>query len=232
MVTPKGKIHIAAALGINLSADAVADPIVLAPDVVYGVMDKLDVGLYHTNHGLTGFWGEGASASGLCLVGDFCGDVYNGPTGILAQYELVTGKLSAAADGGLVLSNIAGDTMFMNLKVGADVMYMLNDKMGIVANPMLSIGINERDFNKEVLAIPVAFMYGVSDKIHAGVQTGIIAPLDGFADFMALQLNLAGMMMVDEKLSVGGVLGFPNIAGNDGSSADFRAVSLFAMYNL
>ena len=42
MVTATGKIKINAAVGVNLSADAVADPIALAPDVVYGVMDKLD----------------------------------------------------------------------------------------------------------------------------------------------------------------------------------------------
>jgi hypothetical protein len=232
MTNGKGKIVVAAAVGINLSADFVGDPVVIAPDVSYGVMPKLDVGLYHTNHGLTGFWGQGAGPSGVCAVGDLCADAYNGPTGILAKYELVSGKMSAAANGGLVLSNIAGDTMFMQLKAGVDIRYMLNDKMGIMTSPTLFAGINERDFNKETIALPVAFMYMVSDKLHAGVQSGVLTPIEDAGDFMQIQLNLAAMMMIDAKLGVGGVIGFPNIAGNDGSSADFRALSVFAKYHL
>jgi len=229
MVTATGKIKINAAVGVNLSADAVADPIALAPDVVYGVMDKLDAGLYHTAMGITGFWSQ--NGGGLCLVGDACGDVYNGPTGILANYSLAEGQLSVAGNGGLVLTNIAGDTMFMGLKAGARVRYMIDDKMGLQVDPSIIIGLNERDFNKEVIALPVAFMYAVDAKIHAGVQTGVFAPLEDIGDFYQIPLNLAGMYQVDSKLGVGGAFGFGNIAGKN-SSADFRNLTIFATYAL
>ena len=71
MVVAKGKIKINAAIGINLSDEdkgigKPGDPINISPDVIYGVMPKLDVGIYHTNQGLTGFYFEGLGG-GLCV---------------------------------------------------------------------------------------------------------------------------------------------------------------------
>tara|TARA_R110002096_G_scaffold44526_13_gene120558 strand:+ start:154751 stop:155689 length:939 start_codon:yes stop_codon:yes gene_type:complete len=230
MVTAKGKIKIRAALGVGLSKDFVGDPIALAPDVVYGAMDKLDVGLYHTNMGLTGFWTQ--FGGGLCLTGDLCFDeVYNGPTGILANYSIAEDQLSIAANGGLVFSSIAGDTMFMSLKAGARINYAIDDKMGLQIDPAIVLGLNERDFNGDGLLLPVSFMYAVDAKIHAGVQSGISGPLDGFGDGYVIPLTLAGMYQVDSKLGVGGAFGFLNIAGSD-SSADIRGLTLFANYAL
>ena len=237
MVVPKGKIQLGVALGVNMSADVVGDPIVLAPDVAYGAMDKLDVGLYHSNYGLTGFWNQ--SAGSLCIVGDTCGDVYNGPTGILANYSVMEGQMGVSAGGGLVLSNVTGDTMLMDIKLGAKIRYAIDAKMGIIAEPALAFSINERDADvmagslgkRDAFVLPVAFMYAVDAKIHAGVQTGISGPLDGFGDAYRIPLNVSGMYQVDAKLGVGGMFGFMNIAGK-GSDADFRNLTLFAHYTL
>lgn len=232
MVVPKGKISIHAALGVNLSADAVAKPIALAPDVIYGAIDKLDVGLYHSNYGIFGFWGQ--NGGGLCLTGEEngCGDLYNGPTGILVNYSISNDQLSIAAGGGLILSNVAGDTMLMDLKAGAKIRYMIDDKMGIQVDPSLVISLNERDpLKRDSLFVPAAFMYAVDAKIHAGVQTGIAGPLDGFGDAYIIPLAFGGMYQIDSKLGVGGAFTFENIAGN-GSSADFRNLSVFGKYNL
>ncbi len=230
MVTPKGKIALSASLGVNLSADQVADPIALAPDVRYGVMDKLDAGLYHSTYGINGFWLQ--NGGGLCLVGDACGDVYNGPTAVLANYSIMEGKTGVSAGGGLVLSNIAGDTMFMDLKVGAKVFHALGEKMAIIAEPSLFLSINERDpLTRDQLNVPVSFMYAVDQKTHAGVQTGIAGPLDGFGDAYSIPLNLAGMHMLSGTLGVGGAFGFGNLIGK-GGTADGRNLTLFAHYML
>lgn len=239
MVTATGKIKIRAALGINLSADAVGDPVALAPDVVYGAADKLDVGLYHTNMGITGFWTQ--AGGGLCLIGDACAEVYNGPIGILANYSLAEGQLSVAANGGLTFQNVIDDAdMRVGIKLGARVRYMIDDKMGLQIDPSIVVGVTSREldvagvtvpYNTDVLFLPVAFMYAVDAQIHAGVQTGIAGPLDGFGDSYIIPLNVAGMYQVDSKLGVGGAFGFGNIAGK-GSSADSRNLTLFANYAL
>ncbi len=230
MVVPKGKIQIGVALSVGLWKDNVGDPIALSPDVTYGAMDKLDVGVYHTNYGLTGLWTQ--FGGGLCVVGDFCADVYNGPTGILANYSVMEGQMGVSAGGGLILSDIVGDTMLMDLKLGAKIHYAIDAKMGIVAEPALTFSVNERDpAARDRLFLPVAFLYAVDAKIHAGVQTGIAGALDGFGDTYIVPLNLMGMYQVDAKLGVGAAFGFMNIGGKD-STADARDLSIFANYAL
>jgi hypothetical protein len=215
MVTPKGKIMINAAIGVNLSdsdktGGDIADPLNISPDVVYGVMPKLDVGLYHSNYGLTGFYFEGIQESGLCVSGDVCGEVYNGSTGILAKYELVNGKLSAAGNGGVVLTSITDDfDMGIDLKLGANVRYMLNEKMVILANPNVHVNLVSDDLasDKHQLYIPLALMYAVNEKLHAGVQTGVLAlDVAKVGDTYFLPLSLGAKMKIDDKLSVGAAI--------------------------
>lgn len=230
MVAAKGKIVINAAIGVGLAKDFVGDPISLSPDIIYGAADKLDVGLYHSFKGLTGFWSQ--SVGSLCLTGDFCRDeIYNGPTGLLANYSLVEGDLSVAANGGVIFSNIAGDTMLMEIKASARIQYAIGEKMGIQIDPAVLISLNERERNSDDILVPVAFLYSVAPQISAGVQTGITGKIDGFGDKHSIPLNLAGMYEVDSKLSVGGAFGFPNIAGTD-STADVRSLAIFAKYEI
>lgn len=236
MTVPKGKIVISGTIGVNLSTDLAGDPISINPDVAYGVMPKLDVGLYHSNYGITDFWYDGLVGGGICVSGDLCAEVYNGPTGILANYEIATGQMSLAAGGGLILTNVTDDAdMGINIKAGADMRYALNDKMLIMASLNLFLNVSDRDVGTDQLHLPVGLMYAVNDKIHAGVQTGIqAADLGEIGDTYNVPLSLAGMMKIDEKLSVGGSLGFPFVVtAIDGlDAADFRTLALFGKYAL
>jgi hypothetical protein len=243
MVTPKGKISINAGIGINLSDEdkgfgKVADPINISPDVVYGVMPKLDVGLYHSNQGLTGFYFEGLGG-GVC-IGDACAEAYNGPTGILARYEIVNGNVGVAGNGGVVLTNITDDAdIGIRLKLGADVRYMINDAMGLMVNPNVHVNIAADDAVSDTheLYLPIGLMYAINDKIHAGLQTGIYAlDIGELADTWFLPITVGGMMKIDDKLSVGGAIGLPIIASGvdmvpDGP-IDTRTFSIHAKYNL
>jgi len=228
MIVAKGKIMVAAGLNVNLSKDSVGDPLSITPDVTYGAIPKLDVGLYHSNYGLTGFWTQ--AGGGLCISGDACADVYNGPTGILANYGIQEGQMSMTAGGGLVLSNIAGDTMLMDIKAGVKIHYAVDPNIGIVTEPSIILSINERDpLKRDGLLLPVAIGYKVDPKLSVGVQTGITGPFDGFGDSYAIPFNLGANFAVDEKLSVGGAFGFPNLAGKDGS-ADGRLLTFIGTY--
>ncbi len=230
MVTPQGAIALTAAVGVNLSSDAVGDPVALAPDIRYGVMNKLDAGLYHSAYGITGFWQQ--NGGGLCLVGDSCSDTYNGPTAILANYSLAEGALGVTAGGGIVLDNIAGDALLLDLKVGAKVHYTLGEKMALAAEPALFVSATERDPQpRDLLSLPLAFMYAIDAKTHAGVQSGITGPLDNFGEAYQIPLSVAGMYQLDGALGVGGAFGFSNLMGK-GGTADERNLTLFAHYML
>jgi hypothetical protein len=229
MILPKGKLAVNVMLGVSLSADAVAKPISINPDVKYGVAPKLDVGVYHSPMGVTGFWA--GAGGGICVTGEDngCAKAFDGPTAILANYSLGEGKLSLAANGGISLNSF--DPMMLAIKAGVIGRYMVNEKIAVNFAPNLFLGVTERDAgNKEILNVPVSFGYMVNEKLHAGVQTGIWGPLDGFGDFFMVPVNLGAMYMVSDKLGVAGAFGFTNLLGKN-SSADGRALSIYAMWH-
>jgi hypothetical protein len=240
LVTPKGKISIFAALQVNLSKDLgvakVGDPISIQPDIFYGVMPKLEVGVAHSSYNLTGFWGGFSFPSGGVCIGDEmgpCADkVYNGPIGILGRYALVDdGKLGIAADAGLVLRAL--DPFAIGAKAGIRGHYMAG-KLMIGFAPNIQIGITKRDEGggKEFLAVPVDVHYMVSPKLGVGVQTGIQGPLDEFGDSYAIPVSLGAMFMPNEKLGVGGAFNLNRIAGFDGpGAADLRSLTVFVMWH-
>jgi hypothetical protein len=227
LILPKGKIAVNVVLGVNLSTDAVAKPIAIAPDVWYGVAPKLDVGLVHSNYGLTGFWFQ--PGGGVCVTGEEngCAKLYDGPVGLLARFLLAEGGVDLAANGGLVISSL--DPMTLSLKLGVDGRWM-SGKIAVLFNPYVGIGLTERDFNKEEIGVPVTVGYMVNEKLHAGVQTGIAGPLDGFGDFFIVPVGLGALFALNENMSVGGAFNFVNLAGNNGG-ADFRTLDLMLKWH-
>lgn len=228
MTVPKGKIDVTVVVGLNLGESAIAKPISILPDIFYGVGPKLDVGLAHSNHALTGFWADGLGG-GLCLSGEDngCGKVYNGPVGLLAHFGLSDGSVSLAADGGVVIASLS-DPMQLGVKLGVDGMKM-SGKLAIGFKPNIYIGLTERDSgNKETLNVPVDVMYMASDKLGVGVQTGITGPLDGFGDFYSIPVSIGAMFKANDNLSVGGSFNLLRVAGFEGpGAADIRTLSLF-----
>jgi hypothetical protein len=223
MILAKGKLKVNVPIGINLGADAVAKPIALAPDVWYGVAPKLQVGLVHSNMGLTGFWFQGLGG-GVCVTGTEgnCAKLYNGPVGVLAHYLVMEGGIDLAADAGLVISTL--DPMALSMKVGVRGRWM-SGKIAVHFSPGVGVGVTERDTNGDEIFVPVSVGYMVSDKLAAGVQTGIFGPLDGLGDAFAIPLGLGAKFNVNESISVAGSFNFWNIAGKN-SSADFRDLTV------
>jgi len=234
MTLPKGGIVIHALVEVNMSADFVGKPFSIAPDIWYGVSDKLTVGLSHSSWAATGFFG--GVGEGLCLAGEDngCYKVYNN-LGLEAVYGVKEdASMSLAATGGLEIPALAtpgadGDIMLMGIKLGVKGEYRTG-KIGIQFEPNLYSGATERDAgNKEKLFIPVGAMYSVDAKLHAGVQTGIAGPLDGFGDAYTVPFSFGAYYMVSPKIAAGGVFSFLNLAGKN-SSADYRSLSLILGY--
>jgi len=239
LVLPKGGISLHVGLEINMSTDAVGKPFSIAPDVWYGVNEKLSAGIVHSVYGRTGFW-DGYRSS-LCLAGEEngCAKVYDN-IGVAGKYALSqTADMGLAAIGGLHVNSF--DPMLLALRVGVEGMWT-SGKMAVHFVPSLQIGLTEREpeaatpgiavsANKEVLAIPVSLMYAASHQLHAGVQTGIRGPLDGFGDAYSVPLSLGAIYMVNPQIMVGGAFGFNRILGAElpeGVSAmDFRALNIF-----
>lgn len=230
LVTPSGSIALSVAVGVNLGAENVGNPVAIAPDVRYGVMDKLDVGLYHSTYGTSGFWNQ--EGGGLCFTGDACAELYDGPTALLANYSLGEGALSMAVSGGVIFTGISSDSLLIDVKAGMKLSYVVSEKIGLSAEPALFVSATEREpETRDLLSVPLALMYMVNATVHAGVQTGIAGPLEGFGDGYKVPLSIASLVQIDGKLGVGGAFGFGNLFGK-GGTADERNLSLFARYAL
>jgi hypothetical protein len=253
MIAAAGKIVIAGSTAnVNLSADAVAKPIFFSPAVYYGVSEKINVGLTHDG-GSTPITPRpglrfisitipnpidptmtttvtGAGGSGICISGEEngCSKVYDN-VGADVLFSLSEGKNSLAAHGGLDVFSF--DPFVLSLRAGVIGSYAANDKIKIVYDPRISIGITERDFNKESIDVPVWAWYAVNEKMGAYLHTGIGGPLDGFGDAFRVPVGLGLNYGVNEKLTVGGDFHFANLLGK-GGDADFRVLGIRAIYAL
>ncbi|MBL0214243.1 MAG: hypothetical protein IPQ07_10175 [Myxococcales bacterium] len=222
----KGMIEIRADVFVNLSKDAVAKPFAIAPDIYYGVSDKLMVGLTHN--------------TGLCLSGTDggCGKVYN-DVGFEGVFSLKRdAKMDLAAAGGLELASL--DPMLARLNVGVRFKYRAG-KIGIYVDPNLGLGLNKRDSdpvtglggNKEALSLPVKVGFQATPKLMVHVRTGIAglgigpnagAPLSHFGDLFVIPVGVGALFAVSNKIDVGGEFFFPAVAGSDLASTDLRAL--------
>jgi len=226
MLLAKGKIGVGVGVQVNLSKDLVAKPISIQPDVWYGVMPKLEVGVAHSSMGLSGWWG--GIGGGLCVTGtdNGCAKFYNGPVGVIAHYLLVEGGVDLAADAGVVIRALDPD-MLLDLKLGVMGRWM-SGKIMVMFNPNIWAGLTKRDAgNKEYLSIPVAVGYMVSPKLAAGVQTGITGPLDHFGDFYSIPVSLGAHFMVNDNLAAFGAFNLFRVAGFEGpGAADLRGLTV------
>ena len=116
LTVPAHRYVVSGLLVVSLSKDAAFSPVSVAPDVWYGVTDKLTVGLVHSSRALGGFLGGAGDALCLTGTGGGCRGFYD-HAGLLVRQHLVDGPLTVAFDGGLVARSF--DPFALTLKVGA-----------------------------------------------------------------------------------------------------------------
>lgn len=190
---------------VNLSSGSAGDPILLAPDVYYGVNQKLTVGIDHTQ--------------GICLSGDAC-DRYN-DVGIDALYSLIySDRVNVAARGGLRFADL--DPATVGLEIGVAARLGFGD-VAVVVEPRLYLGLLERDARGEQLDVPVQVQYQLNENNAVFLRTGLLGPLDGFGDAVQIPIGVGTLFALSRRLDVGLEFLFPNLAGN-GATVDNRAL--------
>lgn len=193
---------------INLSTDAIAKPISLAPSVFYGVNKKLSVGVTHS--------------TGVCISGtdNGCAKAYD-DFGVDALYSVMhKGALQLAAHAGVGVAAIDPYTMGLNL--GA-LVRIRSGKLAIVADPTIYVGITERDARKEQVSFPLWVKFQLSKEANAFVSTGLFGPLDGLGDAYQVPVGAGATYTLSNRIDVGAEVTFLNLAGK-GNSSDLRAL--------
>lgn len=239
MTLPAGRALLQGYLELNLSSDLVGKPISLAPDLWYGVNDDITVGLVHSSHATTGFFG--GAGDGICFVSeeDGCPEVLQN-TAVAGRYHLTSEPVALAADAALVVRQL--DPFQLALKAGVVGKWQSGAISALFA-ANLFVGVTEREVdggvmveagaNKEDINLPVAVMYALSPELSLGVQTGVFLPLSETADTYLIPLSLGARYMVSPQISVDALFSFPAlIGGPEETGADFRVLTLGAGYAL
>ncbi len=247
LFTAPGKLTIAGStVNIGLFPDNAGKPISLAPSIFYGVNEKLVVGLTHD--GGTTPWTPRPSVGvtlitvagipfpalqgfGICVTGDDggCGKVYNN-VGVDALYLLKSdAKFTLAAHPAIDVRSF--DPFTLALRVGVLGNYAVNDKVNIAFDPRISIGLTERDFQNDVIDIPVWAWYKATPELGVYLHTGFAESLSDFGDSYQIPLGLGANYAINEQLTAGLDFHFLNMLGSDGGT-DAKMIGLRAIYNL
>jgi hypothetical protein len=210
LTMPAKRLFLHANIEMEMSKGAAGKAISLSPDVFYGVNEKLTVGLVHSFQATTGFMG--GSGSSLCLIGDLCGDVYNG-FGLDARYQLKSGKVSIAGNAGIQALNIDPFQLLLKLGVVGRWRPSPTSKLAVDFQPAVFFGITEREpavpmmgvvvqTNKEIVAVPATLLYAIKPNISLALQTGVILPLDDPGARFLIPASLGASYWVNNQITI------------------------------
>lgn len=194
------------------------EPIVLAPDLYYGVSDLLTIGLTHTNHA-TFF-----PPAGFCVSGteNGCPKVYNA-IGAEAQYDLTRrSHLDLAVRAGVSAGRFSPDFAF-GATAGVQVRFK-GSRAAVVLDPNVYIGIIERDTfpigmegasYPDYLFLPVQFQYQLNTQAMVFAMSGLNTPLKDTGDFFQIPAGVGANFAVNNRMDAGLELQLANVAGKD-----------------
>jgi hypothetical protein len=250
---PAGKLAITAAVQVGLSSELgggeAGTPLSIAPDVWYGINEKLSAGVVTSIHGLTGFWGGqvGNVGTGVCLsdepgtdgVAAGCNGIFDN-AGVEAMYSLKSSEsLGFAAVGGL--HALSFDPQLLDVKIGGRGMWRAG-RIGVGFAPSVLVALTERGDeggNKDQLLVPVDLSFMVVNGLYLGVQSGIAGTLQGFGESYTVPVAFGGLFMINPKIMVAAAVSFDRVTGGTPEgvedtlgTADRRSASLILGYTM
>lgn len=212
----------------NLSLGAILQPTSLAPDVSYGLTDRVTLSLVHSGFATTGF--RGSAGGGLCVTSEGCPHVYNN-AGLEALVDVVRGQFSLAAVGGL--HAVSFDPLFVDVKLGVQASYRIG-AVTTTLSPSVFVGVTDRDQGNEgTVFAPASVGAQLSRSWFAAVGGGVAAPLDDASGWTA-RLGLIARYRLGPGMFVAGSVFLPKLAGGaavDGTGTDARVANLWFTYN-
>jgi hypothetical protein len=235
-VRPRGIALARNALVVTLTMEAsvgrgtLFEPTSIAPDVSYGLTDRLTLTLAHSGFATTGF--RGSAGGGVCLTGEArgCARAYNN-AGIDAVVDVVRGRVAVAAVAGI--HAVSFDPLFVNLKVGAQAAYV-HGRVTATLAPSIFVGVTERDRGNEgTVFAPASVGVDVSKQWFVAVGGGIATPIADAGDGWTVRLGAIARYRIQRGLFVSGSVFLPKLVGGDavtGTGADARVANLWFTY--
>ena len=199
-----------------------ADPMVLAPDILYGVNGQLTVGLVHTNRfgniAPAGFCVSSKQPDGICYKG------YNA-AGLEAIYALTRGgNVGLAFHGGLSspafkFPTADGDEFLMGIDAGMTIRGK-GGKIAVVLDPSVYINAIGRDFLKDYLFVPLDIQYQLNAQTMVYLSSGFNGPMSGLGKAYQIPVGIGANFAANNRIDFGAEIEVENAAGKDLDPAD------------
>jgi hypothetical protein len=193
-------------------------PILLAPELRYGVSGQLQIGVTHTNH--FPFF----PPAGVCVSGEEkgCAKVYN-TVGAELEYALSSGgsaELSARA--GATVGRFDPD-FALGATAGLEAR-LRSGSIAVVIDPSVYIGIIERDTfpigmagdsHPDWLFLPVRLQLQATSQAMIYAMSGLNTPLKDMGDFYQIPAGLGASYAASNRMDIGLEFQVANAAGKD-----------------
>lgn len=212
----------------SLGDGAILKPTSIAPDISYGLTDRVTLSLVHSGFATTGF--RGSAGGGLCVTGEGCAHVYNN-AGAEALVDVVRGPVSLAAVGGVHV--LSFDPLLVDVKLGVQASYRVG-AVTATLSPSVFVGVTKRDQNEGAVFAPATVGMQVTRSWFAAVGGGVATPLDDVGGGWTARLGVIARYRIDRGLFVAGSLFLPKLAGGsavDDTGPGARVANLWFTYN-
>jgi hypothetical protein len=200
------------------------EPILLAPELRYGLSGQLQIGITHTFHSFF-------PPAGFCLSGveNGCPKGYNA-VGLEAEYALTRGgNVNLSARGGLSSGRFDPD-FALGLTAGLEIRFR-GGPIAVVIDPNVYLGVVERDTfpygmgddsHPDYLFVPVTIQYQFNTQAMFYLVSGMNAPFKDMGDLYQIPAGLGTSYALNNRMDAGLELNFANVAGKDfGSNEKF-----------
>jgi hypothetical protein len=208
---------------INLAPRDIGESTSLAPDVWFGVLPELTIGLVHSSPSVDRF-SPGAT---FCVIHQAtgCTSTYHG-SGVDVRYAVLTGPLAVAPRGRLLLREL--DPFKPALTLGALVRWT-HGRFAITGDPYLQLGLANRDQgNRAQLFLPIAFAVQPLARWELALRTGFNSELAVIEDGWHVPIAVATRVALDAHIDVGIMLGFASLFGPQNTAKERALFFMFA----
>jgi len=209
-------------LRIGISGGDVLDawePIVLAPELRYGLSGQLQIAITHANH--TFF-----PPAGFCVSGEDhgCAKGYNA-TGAEAEYALTRGgNVNLSARGGLDIGRYSPE-FAMGLTAGLKIRFR-GGKIAVIFDPNVYVGVAHRKtfpfgmdddptHYSDWLFFPAWIQYQFNSQAMFYLTSGLNAPFKDMGDLYQIPAGIGTSYALNNRMDAGLELNIGNVAGKD-----------------
>jgi hypothetical protein len=217
-------------LEVNLAPPLDGKPTSLAPDVWFGVLPQLTIGLVHSGPSVDRFQ-PGAT---FCVthneLSPRCVDTYHG-SGIdvryqLAQQPVLDGELAVAPRVRALVRQI--DPFKPAVTLGALVRWT-RGRFAITADPYLQLGLaNTDEGNRHALFVPLTFAVQPLRRWELALRTGFNSDLAVIGDGWHIPVAIATRFALDAHFDLGVMLGFASLLGPQNTAKERALFFTFA----